>query len=95
MITQMRAKAQLTIPKEIVKALNLKAGDHIDVSVENGSIIIKPVLVIPREQAWLYTEQWQSGERKADADIRHGKITKEMDADETRAYLDSLKNKHA
>ena len=91
MITQIREKAQLTIPRDVVKALNLKAGDPIDVSIENDSIVIKPVLVIPREQAWFHTKAWQQGEKKADADVKLGKITKELNANETKAHLDSLK----
>jgi AbrB family looped-hinge helix DNA binding protein len=93
LITQIREKSQLTIPKEILNALNLKKGDHIEVGVENGSIVLKPVLVIPRDQAWFYTEEWQHGERKADADIKRGRVTKELDAGETKAHLDSLKKK--
>jgi antitoxin MazE len=91
MITQIREKAQITIPKEIVKAMNLKTGDHIEFGVVDGNIVMKPVLVIPREQAWFYTEEWQNGERKADADIKHGRITGELDASQAKAHLDSLK----
>lgn len=93
MITQIRGKSQVTIPKEVVKALNLKAGDHIDVGIEDGNIVIKPVLVIPRAQAWFWNDAWQQGERNAELDVERGRVTKEMDAAEATAHLDSLKKK--
>lgn len=91
MITQIRGKSQVTIPKEVVKALNLKAGDHLDVGIENGNIVIRPVFVIPKEQAWYWSESWQQGEHKAEDDIKSEKITDEMNAAEAKTHLDNLK----
>ena len=43
MIIELRKKSQITIPKEIVVELNINEGDHLDVSVKDGVIIIEPV----------------------------------------------------
>ncbi len=45
MIIDLRKKSQITIPKEIISELNLYEGDHLDVSVKDGKIIIEPVAV--------------------------------------------------
>lgn len=45
MIIDLRKKSQVTIPKEIVNELNLNEGDHLDISVRDGVIIIEPVAV--------------------------------------------------
>jgi AbrB family looped-hinge helix DNA binding protein len=45
MIIDLRKKSQITIPKEIVAELNLQEGDHLEVSVKGGAIIIEPVAV--------------------------------------------------
>ena len=45
MIIELRKKSQVTIPKEIVNELNLNEGDHLDVSVKDGVIVIEPVAV--------------------------------------------------
>jgi AbrB family looped-hinge helix DNA binding protein len=45
MIIDLRKKSQITIPKEIVEELNLQDGDHLEISVKNGLIIIEPVAV--------------------------------------------------
>jgi AbrB family looped-hinge helix DNA binding protein len=45
MIIDLRKKSQVTIPKEIVNELNLNEGDHLDISIKDGVIIIEPVAV--------------------------------------------------
>lgn len=45
MIIDLRKKSQITIPKEIVDELNLQEGDHLEISVKEGAIIIEPVAV--------------------------------------------------
>ena len=49
MIIELRKKAQITLPKEIVKQLNIQEGDKFDVSIENGCIKLQPVVVYPKE----------------------------------------------
>ena len=45
MIIELRKKSQITLPKEIVKNLNLQEGDKFEVSIENGTIKLEPVAV--------------------------------------------------
>ena len=61
-ITQIREKSQITIPKDLIKKLNLKIGDNIDINIENDKIVIKPVVIIPKAQAWFWSKEWQQGE---------------------------------
>ena len=49
MIIELRKKSQITLPKEIVKKLNLKEGDTLDVSIKNGIINIKQVSIYPKD----------------------------------------------
>ncbi|AGK96678.1 AbrB/MazE/SpoVT family DNA-binding domain-containing protein [Clostridium pasteurianum] len=89
MITQLRDKAQITIPKEVIKKLNLKTGDNIDINIEDGKIIIKPVVVIPKDQAWFWSKEWQQGEKQAEKDIEKGKVEKFNSAEELFEDLDN------
>ncbi|MCR3906743.1 MAG: AbrB/MazE/SpoVT family DNA-binding domain-containing protein [Tenericutes bacterium] len=45
MIINLRKKSQITIPKVIVDELNIQEGDHLEVSVRDGAMIIEPVAV--------------------------------------------------
>ena len=47
MITELRQKSQLTIPKGIVNKLNLHEGDKLEICESNGEIRIVPVDVYP------------------------------------------------
>lgn len=46
-IIELREKAQITIPKGIVKKLNLNKGDKFEIYEQDGEIRIVPVVVYP------------------------------------------------
>jgi len=82
MLVNLKTKSQVTIPKQIVKKLNLKPGDKLEFSLDDDRIIIKPVAIVDRSQAWFYTPEWQEGEKEVDRQIREGKIHSAEDLDE-------------
>jgi AbrB family looped-hinge helix DNA binding protein len=49
MIVELRKKSQITLPKEIVKELNLIEGDKFEINVVNGLITLEPVAIYPKE----------------------------------------------
>ncbi len=49
MITELRKKAQITIPKSVIDILGLKEGDKLDITEQNGMIQIIPVVVYPKK----------------------------------------------
>lgn len=89
-IGKITSKSQVTIPKEIAKAVNLKAGDHIVFEVVNGGILIKPVAVIPKDQLWFYSKEWQEAEKEADEDFKSGRYIEVSTVNEALEHLDSL-----
>ena len=48
MLAELRAKSQLTLPKQIVVEAGLSEGDQIDITVRDGVITIVPVEVYPK-----------------------------------------------
>jgi len=70
MISVLRKKSQVTIPKDIVKNLGLSEGDQLEISEEDGVIRIIPVAVYPlkyieelREEIAAAKEKIASGEQ--------------------------------
>lgn len=59
MIIELRKKSQITLPKEIVKELNLLEGDKFEVTVENGVIKLEPVAVYSKRYIAKLTEEIQ------------------------------------
>lgn len=49
MLTELRQKSQITIPKEIIIKLGLSEGDKLDIFEKDGSICIMPVVVYPKK----------------------------------------------
>ena len=44
-ISTMTSKGQLTIPKEVRDELRLHAGDRLEVTVEDGKVVMRPMTV--------------------------------------------------
>ena len=82
MIVDFKQKSQVTIPKEIVKKLNLKAGDKLDIKEEDGKLIITPAVIILKDQAWFYSPEWQSMGKKVNEQKRDGKVRSADTAEE-------------
>lgn len=74
MLVDFKQKSQVTIPSKLVKKLKLKPGDKLEIYEKSGRLIIEPVSVIPREQAWFYSEQWQQEEQIVEEEIRSGNL---------------------
>lgn len=49
MLVELRAKSQVTIPKEIVAKLGIKEGDKLEVVESDGMIQLIPVVVYPKK----------------------------------------------
>ena len=72
--TRIGPKHQITIPKDIFEALNLEVGDFLEAGIEDNTIVLVPQKLIPKDQAWFWTKEWQKGEREADEAIRKGDL---------------------
>ncbi len=49
MLTELRQKSQITIPKEIVVKMGLAEGDMFDIFERDGTICMLPVVVYPKK----------------------------------------------
>jgi len=52
------------------------------VEQEDGSIELQPMLAIPADQRWFWSERWQAMEREADEDVAAGRVSRAVDVDE-------------
>ena len=51
MLAELKDKSQVTIPKSIINELGLNRGDMFEVVVDNGAVVLVPVVVYPKEKA--------------------------------------------
>ncbi len=79
---------QITIPAAVRRKLQLKEGDVIDFEVRPEGLLIKPQTTIDRDQAWFWSERWQTEEKKVEEDFRKGKVTVSDNVDRFVKELD-------
>ena len=76
MVTKLRERSQVTLPVEIIRKLDLKTGDNLEITLEDDKIVIKPVMIIDRSQSWFWSKEWQAKEKEVEADVKAGRIHK-------------------
>jgi AbrB family looped-hinge helix DNA binding protein len=81
-----RRKGVVTIPEAIRQELDLHEGDHLIATVEDGRLVLIPASVIPDDQAWFWSPEWQAKEAEAEQEIAAGGGTV-MSAEEFVAEL--------
>jgi AbrB family looped-hinge helix DNA binding protein len=91
-VLQLRENGQITLPTSIRRKTNLKAGDLLDVKVDDdGTIRLTPQMAIDRSQAYFWSKRWQTGELQAEKDIRAGRVKEFTDVDDLINDLESEK----
>ncbi len=73
-LTKLRNRSQVTLPKEVVKALNLKIGDDLRVEVKSGCVVITPVAVIPKDELWAWKPEIREAIIEGRKEARNGKL---------------------
>ena len=74
-LVSMDASGRLTIPAATRKELGLKGAAGFETEVaSDGSLVLRPSLVCPREDAWAYVAVHRELLERAHADSREGRI---------------------
>jgi len=79
MLRKLGQNYQVALPKEVIKNLHLQVNDYLDVRIKDNKIILEPQLIIPKDQAYFYTPEWQKEEKEAHEDIKKGRVTNTKD----------------
>jgi AbrB family looped-hinge helix DNA binding protein len=74
-LSKLTSAGQVTLPKNIRDKVNMLPGDYVEVNLDDeGRILLTPKKLIDASQAYYWTESWQNCERKADEDIKAGRV---------------------
>jgi bifunctional DNA-binding transcriptional regulator/antitoxin component of YhaV-PrlF toxin-antitoxin module len=86
-----QARGTVALPVDLRRRLHLdEPGAQIQiVEQDDGRIELRPVLPVPADQRWFWTERWQSMEREVDEDVAAGRVTAVDGVDELFEYLDA------
>ena len=87
-LTKLTSGGQVTVPKDIRSKANIRPGDYVEVKLDDaGRIVLTPKKLIDASQAYFWTESWQKCERKADEDIKAGRVKRFKSAADAVGYL--------
>ena len=82
----MSPNGRLTLPAEVRQRLGLEGETEFDVELtERGSVTLRPVVVIPRDDAWAYAAEHLAAVARALSDIRDGRV-RQLSDDDLAAY---------
>jgi len=77
----------VTIPEEVRGKIPLKVGERVEVTARGSEIVIRPILEIPRDQAWFWSKQWQDQISQSLKDLEKGKIKVFKSVKEARKHF--------
>lgn len=89
MLRKIGQNFQIALPREIIKKLQLHVNDYLDIQIQNFQITLAPQILIPKDQEYFYTPEWQEQEKEAADDIQKGRVTKTKDLNQLFKKLDS------
>jgi AbrB family looped-hinge helix DNA binding protein len=84
---KVREKYQVTIPEEVRGKIPLKVGERVEVIARGSEIVIRPIIEIPRDQAWFWSKQWQEQITQSMKDFEKGKIKVFKSVKEARKHF--------
>jgi len=84
---KVREKYQVTIPEEVRGKIPLKVGERVEVIARGSEIVIRPIIEIPRDQAWFWNKQWQEQITQSMKDFGKGKIKVFKSVKEARKHF--------
>jgi antitoxin MazE len=71
---KVREKYQVTIPEDVRAKIPLNVGERVEVVAQGTEIVIRPIIEIPRGQAWFWSKEWQERISRAKKDVSKGKV---------------------
>ncbi len=84
---KVREKYQVTIPEDVRNKIPLKVGERVEVVAEGGEIVIRPVVGIPRDQAWFWSKEWQKQISQSMENLKKGEVKVFKSVKEARKHF--------
>jgi len=85
-----RTRNQITIPREYTEYVNVGEGEELRYEItDDGALILRPVITVPKDQAWFWTDKWQAEESEVDEEIKTGLTSSPRTAED---FINDLKD---
>lgn len=75
-LLKIQKNKNITLPTWLMKQFHVNLGDFVRLEETQNGVLIKPAKWIDPSQAYFWTQEWQEGEKKAQENVRQGKVKK-------------------
>jgi AbrB family looped-hinge helix DNA binding protein len=93
-LMRVRRMAQLTLPAEVRRALNVQEGDYLEATIVKEGVLLKPVAMVERERAWQRIADLKSRVRNLKPDPTKSNTEAEEEIAEMVKEFRRTKKKH-
>ena len=73
-VVDVNEQGRMTLPAKVRAALGIAGQTQVELELEDGSVRLRPAVVVPLEDAWAYTTAHMKLVRSALADVEAGKL---------------------
>lgn len=88
-VVTVQRRGTLTLPAELRQRLGIERGMQVELTERpDGVIELRPVISVPADQAWFWSERWQRMEREVDTHVERGEVRRSDGIDELFADVD-------
>ena len=67
-LMRVRRLAQLTLPADVRRALNVQEGDYLEAQIVKDGVLLRPVAMVKRDRAWQRIQESKSRVRQLKPD---------------------------
>ena len=88
-ILTIQRRGTLTLPAELRRRLGIEQGSQVELTQrDDGVVELRPVVAVPADQAWFWSDRWQRMEREVDEHVGRGEVIRSDGIDEMFADVD-------
>ena len=87
-VSKIARNGQLTIPSRIRNILHIKDGDLVRFDIKNAQLLVTPVSIVNKDQAYFFTKEWKESVKKSEESIKKGKYSVYHSAEELRKDIE-------
>jgi len=80
-VVAMNSQGRITVPAAARDALRIAGETQFEMEVTGQELILRPAIVIPREDAWAYTPETMASIQRAREQVRRGKLRAATEAE--------------
>jgi AbrB family looped-hinge helix DNA binding protein len=91
-LMRVRRLAELTLPAEVRRALNVQEGDYLEAKIVEGGVLLNPVAVVERQRAWQRIQKAAERVRRNEPLAIEGN---EAEEEAIAADVKAMRKKHA